>query len=191
MDIFGSQFNSTNINAGIDFTNTNYGGFGYIADKVCIKARFSLFLSYIHCFIHIFVNCHLMQRLLLSNEFQLTFGKWHSISHTFILFLHPTVILIHSFIISFIYLFLHAFIISCFLWINFLHGSWPNFFVYLFNNVVPDNFSVYASKYFILVSPQTIQVNLYKHELLLLLLLFLLLFLWCKIYIWTLHKRLL
>eukprot|EP00112_Aurelia_sp_Birch-Aquarium-sp1_P012459 Seg2620.1 transcript_id=Seg2620.1/GoldUCD/mRNA.D3Y31 product="putative serine protease K12H4.7" protein_id=Seg2620.1/GoldUCD/D3Y31 len=34
IDIFGSKFNSTNINRGIDFTNTNYGGFGYNAEKV-------------------------------------------------------------------------------------------------------------------------------------------------------------
>jgi len=34
MDIFGSQFNSTNINAAIDFTNVNYGGFGYSTEKV-------------------------------------------------------------------------------------------------------------------------------------------------------------
>eukprot|EP00795_Rhopilema_esculentum_P016900 gene16900-8384_t len=33
-DIFGSKFNATNIDAGIDFTNTNYGGFRYSGSKV-------------------------------------------------------------------------------------------------------------------------------------------------------------
>lgn len=36
MDIFGPQFNSTYINSAVDSTNTNYGGFGYIADKVSL-----------------------------------------------------------------------------------------------------------------------------------------------------------
>lgn len=34
MDIFGSKFNESYIISGIDSTNTNYGGFGYLGEKV-------------------------------------------------------------------------------------------------------------------------------------------------------------
>lgn len=34
MDIFDPQFNATNIQNGIDQTNTNYGGYGIASSKV-------------------------------------------------------------------------------------------------------------------------------------------------------------
>lgn len=34
MDIFGSQFNVTNIQRGVTQTNTNYGGYGIASSKV-------------------------------------------------------------------------------------------------------------------------------------------------------------
>lgn len=34
MDIFGEQFNATNINRGIDWTNANYGGYGMTATRI-------------------------------------------------------------------------------------------------------------------------------------------------------------
>ena len=56
MDIFGSQFNATNIKAAIDFTNVNYGGFGYSADKVCVLFLFIYFFFYLsHLFIQLVV----------------------------------------------------------------------------------------------------------------------------------------
>ena len=38
MDIFGPQFNATNIQSGVDQTNTNYGGYGIASSKVSYYA---------------------------------------------------------------------------------------------------------------------------------------------------------
>ena len=44
MDIFGSKFNESYIISGIDSTNTNYGGFGYLGEKVCNQFHFVFYL---------------------------------------------------------------------------------------------------------------------------------------------------
>ena len=42
MDIFGEQFNSTNIQKGIDQTNTNYGGRGIASSRVSYHFTYQL-----------------------------------------------------------------------------------------------------------------------------------------------------
>ena len=66
MDIFGKQFNSTNINAAIDFTNTNYGGFGYIAERVCFNFIFHFYFQFSLAFfiIHLMVDAIIIKFVL-------------------------------------------------------------------------------------------------------------------------------
>ena len=53
MDIFGPQFNATNIQNGVDQTNTNYGGYGIASSKVSqivYMRSFTHFLKHWHSF---------------------------------------------------------------------------------------------------------------------------------------------